>query len=61
MESKLKSRKFWIAILTAILLVAKDGLGVDVDIESTTTAAVAVVSAAYLIGQGIADAARGDK
>lgn len=58
---KLKSRKFWVAVLTAVLLVAKDGLGIDVDIDAVTTAAVAVVTAAYLIGQGIVDAFGGKK
>jgi len=56
MENKLRSRKFWVAVLTGVLLVAKDGLGIDVDIDGVTTAAVAVVSAAYVIGQGVVDA-----
>lgn len=58
---KLKSRKFWVAVLTAVLLVAKDGLGIDVDIDAVTTAAIALVSAAYMIGQGVADAFGGKK
>lgn len=55
-ENKLKSRKLWVATLTGILLIAKDGLDIDVDIDAVTTAAVALVSAAYVIGQGVVDA-----
>jgi uncharacterized membrane protein len=53
---KLKSRKLWVAVLVSFLLVMRDGLGIDVDVDGATTAAVAIVGAAYLIGQGIADA-----
>ena len=51
---KLKSRKFWIAVVTALLVVANDGLGLNLPADSIKTVAEIVI--AYIIGQGAVDA-----
>lgn len=56
MPDKLKSRKFWVTIFAAILLVLTDGLGVDID-PATYWSVVSIVSA-YVVGQSIVDAKR---
>ena len=50
---KLKSRKFWITIGTAILIIANRALGLGID-DETITKLIALV-AAYDVGQGLAD------
>lgn len=50
---KLKSRKLWITIVTAILIAFNDALGVGLD-EETITQLVAVVGA-YVLGQSAVD------
>lgn len=54
--SKLKSRKFWIAIISAALLVAKDGLGIEVDNETVMAFAGIVIT--WIIGEAAVDAKR---
>ena len=53
-SEKLKSRKFWVTIVTALVIGFNDALGVGLDGE-TITQVVAVV-AAYILGQGVVDA-----
>lgn len=53
---KFKSRKFWIAIVTAVLLVVNDQFGIGFD-EQTVTSVVTVV-VGYILGQGAVDAAK---
>lgn len=56
MPDRLHSRKFWVAILSAVLLVLTDGLGLDID-PATYWSVVSIVSA-YVVGQSIVDAKR---
>jgi hypothetical protein len=53
MYEKLKSRKLWVTVVTAALVTLGSQMGID---EATTTKLVGI-AAAYLLGQGIADAA----
>jgi len=52
--SKLKSRKFWMAIVAAAVLVLNDGLGMHLDKETIMTLAGVVIS--YILGQSYVDA-----
>jgi len=53
MKDLLKSKKFWVSLLTTALVAITVLSGVDIDVEQI----VAMISPmiAYLIGQGIAD------
>jgi|GEM_PF-6019844 len=50
---RLKSRKFWVTVVAAVLLVFADALGIDREVS------IAIVGAAasYVLGQGMVDAA----
>ena len=50
---KLKSRKFIMTVLTALIMVGNDGLGLNLPSESLMTIAGLVMS--YVIGQGYVD------
>lgn len=52
--SKLKSRKFWMALLTALLVLLKQGL--DVDVDQDTVLGFAGIVMTYLASQGWVDA-----
>lgn len=54
MSHRLRSRKFWVAVGTAIGLVLVDGLGFELDKE--TIIAVVTIVAGYLLGQSFVDA-----
>ena len=54
--SKLKSRKFILAVVTAILIVLNDGLGLGIDSE--TVLAFAGIVATYILGESAVDVAR---
>jgi len=56
-SEKLKSRKFWVAVIGGLLLLVNKALGSPLD-EATANQIVAVIGA-YVIGQGIADRANG--
>ncbi len=56
MYSKLKSRKFWMAVMTALVLIANDGLGLNLPKDAIMAVAAVVIS--YVIGEGAVDAAR---
>ena len=51
---KLKSRKFWMAVATALLIILNDGLGLDLPKEATLQLAAVVI--AYIIGEAAVDA-----
>ena len=51
---RLRSRKFWVAIASALALVLIDGLELDLDRE--TIIAVVTIASAYLLGQSWVDA-----
>lgn len=55
MIRKLKSRKLWVAVITAAIVTLGTSLGID---EATVTKLVGL-AASYVIGQGIADAGAG--
>ena len=51
--NKLKSRKFWMAVLTALLIILNDGLGLDIPNESLISIVGIVV--AYIAGESYID------
>ena len=51
---KLKSRKLWMAIVNGLIVVANDGLGLNLD--STTILAFTGMVSAYILGQSHVDA-----
>lgn len=50
-----KSRKFWLAVVGAGVMVANEGLGLNLD--GTTILAFAGIVISYILGEGVADAA----
>jgi uncharacterized membrane protein len=54
MKDKLKSRKFWMAVVTGLLVILNDGLGLN--LPSDAIKSVVEVVIAYIIGQGAVDA-----
>ena len=55
MIEKLKSRKLWAAVIAAVITTIGDHLGLTPD----QLTAINTVIAAYIIGQGVADAGAG--
>ena len=53
MSSKLKSRKFWIAVAGAIILVLTEGLGVDIPREAILSFIGILI--AYILGEAYVD------
>lgn len=53
MPEKLKSRKFWVTVVSAILIVLNEGLGLDIDSETVLGFAGIIIS--YLLGQSYVD------
>ncbi|WP_199614622.1 hypothetical protein [Paenibacillus alkalitolerans] len=56
MKNKFKSRKFWMAVITAVLIVLNDGLELGIDNETVLTFAGLV--ATYILGETAVDATR---
>jgi uncharacterized membrane protein len=54
--AKFKSRKFWMAVVSALLVVANDGLSLGLPAEAVL--AVSGVAVSYILGQGLVDARR---
>lgn len=52
--NKFKSRKFWMALVTGLLIIANDGLGLNLPSEAIKQVVEVVI--AYIIGQGAVDA-----
>jgi uncharacterized membrane protein len=50
---KLKSRKFWTTVVSAGLVVANEGLGLNLPTDAIMTVAGIVI--AYLLGQSFVD------
>jgi uncharacterized membrane protein len=50
---KFKSRKFWMAIISALLIVANEGLGWNIPAETVMSFAAVVLG--YLFSQGYVD------
>jgi uncharacterized membrane protein len=51
---KLKSRKFWLTVATAILTIANEGLGWNLPTDAIMQVVAVVI--AYVLGQGAVDA-----
>ena len=56
MNKKLKSRKLWMSIVSATLLIVNEGLNIMVD--SNTIIGFAGIVSSYIWGQSIVDAKR---
>jgi hypothetical protein len=59
MAKKFKSRKFILAVVTAVLIVLNDGL--DLGIDSETVLAFAGIVAVWITGESVVDTARARK
>lgn len=59
MKNKLKSRKFWVTILGALLVIANETLDLGLSAESQATIVVILVS--FILGQSAVDAKRAGK
>lgn len=53
MPDKLKSRKFWVTVVSSILIVLNEGLGMSIDSEAVLSFSGIVIS--YLLGQSYID------
>lgn len=53
---KFKSRKFWMAVVTAILVILNDGLDLGIDHETVLAFAGLVIS--WILGESAVDTAR---
>jgi len=51
MKNKLRSRKLWVAVLSA----AAVALGRELGLSEATAMQIAGIAAAYILGQGVAD------
>lgn len=56
MPAKLKSRKFWMAVVSAALIIANEGLGMN--IPEDTVLAFAAIVIGYIFGESYVDAHR---
>lgn len=52
--NKLKSRKFWMAVVSAALVIANDGL--DLGVNNETVIAFAAIVVGWIIGESHIDA-----
>lgn len=57
MEDKLKSRKLWMSIISGVLLVMNEGLGIVVDTNTILSFSGIVMS--YILGQSFVDGKNG--
>ena len=53
MRNKMKSRKFWISVVGAVVLVLVDGLGIGIDREVILAAAGVIIS--FVLGESYID------
>jgi len=56
MGNKLKSRRFWLTVLTVILVVANEGIGIGIPEEAYWAVVLPVMS--YVLGESYSDAHR---
>lgn len=54
MKHPLKSRKFWMAVVSGLLVIANEGLGLDLPQEAIMTIAAVVIM--YILGEAYVDA-----
>lgn len=57
--NKFKSRKFWMAVITGLLIILNDGL--DLGIDQDTVLAFAGIMATFILGEAGVDAVRSKK
>ncbi|MCF6095049.1 hypothetical protein L1765_13885 [Microaerobacter geothermalis] len=53
MSNKWKSRKFWMAVVAALITIGNDGLGLNLPSESIMS--IAGVAIAYIFGEAYVD------
>lgn len=51
--NKFKSRKFWMAVVTALIVIGNEGLGLNLPEEAIMT--VAAVAIGYILGESYVD------
>ena len=56
MKQKFKSRKFWMAVVSAILVILNEGL--DLGIDQDTVLTFAGLVATWILGESVVDATR---
>lgn len=56
LKQKLTSRKFWVAVATAIFIILSEGLGLDVDRELYWK--IITLALGYIFGEAAVDIAR---
>lgn len=56
MKHPLKSRKFWLAVVSGLLVIANEGLGLELPSEAFMTVAAVVIT--YILGEAYVDAHR---
>jgi len=59
MPDKLKSRKFWVTVVSAVLVVLNEGLGMNIDSEAVLGFSGIIIS--YLLGQSYIDSKEATK
>lgn len=57
MENKLKSRKLWMSIISGVLVIMNEGLGIIVDTDTVLSFSGIIMS--YILGQSFVDARNG--
>tara|TARA_R100000808_G_scaffold8880_1_gene24784 strand:+ start:774 stop:947 length:174 start_codon:yes stop_codon:yes gene_type:complete len=57
MKSKLKSRKLWMSVISGVLVVLNEGLGIGID--SNTVLGFSGIIMSYILGQSFVDAKNG--
>jgi uncharacterized membrane protein len=50
---KFKSRKFWLAVITAVLVILNDGLDLNIPKDAIMTVAAIVIS--WILGESFVD------
>ena len=50
---RLRSRKLWVTIVTGLIMLVNDAIGLDLDEQTITSLAIAV--SAYVLGQAAVD------
>jgi len=54
-KQKLTSRKFWVAVASAMFIILTDGLGLNID--KTVYWQLAILAIAYILGEAYVDSA----
>jgi len=59
MKSKLSSRKFWVAVASALFVMLTEGFGINID--PAVYWSVVGIATAYIVGETAVDIARKEK